>query len=244
MRHAVDDGAVFYLNGVEFLRFNMPGGTITDTTTASSTIGVAGLSSYIDIPLNKIVLGTNLLAVELHQDAANSQDAVFAMELQAVVQSITNGPVVIAGQPANRTVFAGQPAAFSFSAAAATSAQWQQNGTNLVGQTNTTYTIPVTTLAMNGYTFRVIATGISGSVTSSNAILNVLSLVPPAPPYLNIARSGSTITLSWTNSGVTLQQATNLLNSGTAWADVPGPITASPYSTNNPAGPKYYRLRQ
>ena len=244
MRHAVDDGAVFYLNGVEFLRFNMPGGTITDTTTASSAIGVVGLSSYIDIPLNKIVLGTNLLAVELHQDDPESRDAVFAMELQAIVQSVTNGPVVIAGQPANQTVFVGQPVTFSFSSAAANSVQWQQNGTNLLGQTNVTYTIPVTTLAMSGYTFRVIATGTGGTATSSNAVLNVITPAPPTPPYLTIARGGTTVTLSWTNSGVTLQQATNLLSTNTAWADVPGPVTASPYSTNNPAGPRYYRLRR
>ena len=241
LRHVIDDGAVVYLNGEEVYRFNMPVGVIATNTPAATTIGVAALIGYIDIPVTSLVLGTNIVAVEMHGISYTDNDYVFALELTGRAQSITNGPVVIAGQPANRTVLEGQGVTFGFTAAAATSVQWQQNGTNLVGQTNATLTIPVTTLAMNGYTFRVVASGTGSSATSSNAFLNVISLTPP---YLSIARSGTTVTLSWTNSGVTLQQTTNLLNASTPWADVPGPVTVSPYSTNNPTGMKYYRLRR
>ncbi|MBM3768785.1 MAG: hypothetical protein FJW32_25675 [Acidobacteria bacterium] len=78
-----DDGAVVYLNGVEVARTNMPNGTITFTTRASSAIGGSAESTYnvINIPASALVAGTNVIAVELHQSAANSSDLSFDLEL-------------------------------------------------------------------------------------------------------------------------------------------------------------------
>ena len=82
LQHALDDGAVFYLNGTEVLRVNMPAGPITHATPASSDIGVVSLSTAIPIPVDALVSGTNVLAVEVHQNTANP-DMVFGAMLVA-----------------------------------------------------------------------------------------------------------------------------------------------------------------
>lgn len=80
-----DDGAVLYLNGVEVLRSNMPAGTISSTTLASTAIANAGESAWNEAPIPRSLLtaGTNVLAVEVHQNAASSSDLSFDLELRA-----------------------------------------------------------------------------------------------------------------------------------------------------------------
>lgn len=79
----IDDGAVIYLNGSEVMRLHMPAGIITNATLASgheaATEGPFLLSAGI---LQK---GTNVLAVEVHQDSASSSDIVFGLSLEARV---------------------------------------------------------------------------------------------------------------------------------------------------------------
>src|SRR4030095_1446778 len=62
---AVDDGAVFYLNDVEVHRHNMPGGAIGYATPAASVVGDAPLLNGIALPASALLLGTNVLAVEV-----------------------------------------------------------------------------------------------------------------------------------------------------------------------------------
>ncbi len=80
-----DDGAVGYLNGAEVFRSNMPNGLITYTTLASAAVGNADEIRFYSIPIDPASLrkGTNLLAVEIHQNAANSSDIAFNLGLQA-----------------------------------------------------------------------------------------------------------------------------------------------------------------
>lgn len=93
----IDDGAVFYLNGVELSRLRMPQGSIFNSTVAvgySCSNVLAGGACYQDacatcpdvftIPsgsLNNLVVGDNLLAVEVHNNNANSPDLVFGSAL-------------------------------------------------------------------------------------------------------------------------------------------------------------------
>jgi chitodextrinase len=80
-----DDGAVVYLNGVEVVRTNMPTGTIGHLTRAPS--GVNGTAERVwhsfAIPASRLVAGTNVVAVEVHQNAPNSSDVTFDLELIA-----------------------------------------------------------------------------------------------------------------------------------------------------------------
>jgi hypothetical protein len=67
LRTVVDDGAVFYLNGHEIYRHNMPAGPVSATTSASAPVGDAGFAGPIALPPTHLVQGNNVLAVEVHQ---------------------------------------------------------------------------------------------------------------------------------------------------------------------------------
>ncbi len=82
IRHLVDDGAVFYLNGEEVMRFNMPAGEVGPDTPAQSRVDDPVWSDWITAAPEFLVLGTNRLSVELHQTSILSEDAVFALQLE------------------------------------------------------------------------------------------------------------------------------------------------------------------
>jgi hypothetical protein len=75
-----DDGAIVYLNGTEIFRSNIAAGTVNYLTLAASASddGNAWFSTNVQPAL--LVAGTNVLAVELHQSAANSSDISFDLE--------------------------------------------------------------------------------------------------------------------------------------------------------------------
>ena len=78
-----DDGAVVYINGVEVARSNMPLGAITyDTTAASSANDAAEYQLFtFSIPSSALVIGQNLVAVEIHQHSGTSSDVRFDLSL-------------------------------------------------------------------------------------------------------------------------------------------------------------------
>jgi hypothetical protein len=82
-----DDGAVVYFNGVEVFRSNMPSGTILYDTPASTAVGGADESTFfgIDLPTSVLVAGTNIAAVEVHQQSGTSSDVSFDLALTATV---------------------------------------------------------------------------------------------------------------------------------------------------------------
>lgn len=91
-----DDGAVVYLNGTEVFRTNMPSGTISYTTLASSNvIGSEGhLYKWFEQSVSPSLLttGTNVLAVEVHQFSASSPDLLFdAMLFDPAEVPLTGG---------------------------------------------------------------------------------------------------------------------------------------------------------
>jgi hypothetical protein len=129
----------------------------------------------------------------------------------------TASPVApaITTQPANKTVTAGQTAAFSVTASGTTplTYQWQKNNANISGATAATYTTPATTLAMSGSTYRCVVTNSAGSATSNPATLTVTPPVSSLPaPWVNEdvgapafagsgVESGGTFTLSGAGAG-------------------------------------------
>ena len=87
LSNVIDDGAVFYLNGVEIARVNMPAGTVTYTTPASTTVSDATNYTVLNISgnlLTNLVAGDNVLAVEVHQINSTSTDIVFGSSLSTV----------------------------------------------------------------------------------------------------------------------------------------------------------------
>ena len=82
---AVDDGAVFYLNGVELYRQNMPAGAVAYSTLAAAAIGDASLHPDLPVASANLRRGTNVLAVEVHQAALADEGMVFGAGLRAVI---------------------------------------------------------------------------------------------------------------------------------------------------------------
>jgi len=78
-----DDGAIVYVNGQEVIRSNMPSGNITFQTLASTMAGWTEERQYYDYDIDPSVLqaGSNLIAVEVHQDVPSSNDLSFDLIL-------------------------------------------------------------------------------------------------------------------------------------------------------------------
>lgn len=93
-----DDGIVVYINGTEAYRNNMPTGTISYTTLSPVAIGGADESAWntANLSTSAIVTGTNVIAVEIHQQAGTSTDISFNLRLYATGQPTTT-PVVTRG---------------------------------------------------------------------------------------------------------------------------------------------------
>ena len=82
LNHIVDDGAIFYLNGVEVGRFNMDDGEVTSSTFANPGVGNATRNT-IAIDASQLVSGNNRLSVEVHQFSSRSSDVVLGAALVA-----------------------------------------------------------------------------------------------------------------------------------------------------------------
>src|SRR6185503_9260863 len=107
MRLLCDDGAVVYFNGTEVFRSNMPAGTITYTTLASTALGTPAESNFVQTALSpaSLVNGANLVAVEIHQANGTSTDLSFDLELTASeTATVTRGPYLQMGTPSSVTV--------------------------------------------------------------------------------------------------------------------------------------------
>ncbi len=87
LEHILDDGAVFYLNGQEVLRNNLPAGTVTSATLATTNVAYPMFSGTLNVPATAFHVGENTLAVELHQASVGNTDALFGATL-----SITETP--------------------------------------------------------------------------------------------------------------------------------------------------------
>ncbi|HML74063.1 MAG TPA: Ig-like domain-containing protein [Anaerohalosphaeraceae bacterium] len=82
-----DDGCLVYLNGIEVARTGMPNEDITHTTWATNTSGDADETTYHEFNLNPALLtvGTNILAVDVHQCNGSSTDLGFDLTLSGAV---------------------------------------------------------------------------------------------------------------------------------------------------------------
>ena len=101
-----DDGCVAYLNGTEVVRDNMPAGTISYGTWASTAIGAPAESTWYSFTVNASLLvpGTNVIAVEVHQGNATSTDLSFDLEIDAALAPLPAPTVVLESPPDGSTV--------------------------------------------------------------------------------------------------------------------------------------------
>ncbi|MES2467525.1 MAG: lamin tail domain-containing protein [Verrucomicrobiota bacterium] len=109
LEHLVDDGAVFHLNGVEIQRVNLPAGAVSHGTLATGEITDAAWSGAITLPGTALVSGTNVLAVEVHQQAAVDPDMLFAASLSTAEEPAPL-PGLVPGLVLNEITSATDPA--------------------------------------------------------------------------------------------------------------------------------------
>lgn len=93
LKTAIADGAVFYLNGTEVLRLNMPAGPITAATIAQTNATSVLYLGPFALPNSALVSGTNVLAVEVHPAADGTTNHIFfAADLSLSVTNILIPP--------------------------------------------------------------------------------------------------------------------------------------------------------
>ena len=142
------------------------------------------------------------------------------------VLTVSNAPPLIATQPQNQTVLAGQNVSFSVTAGGTLplTYQWRFGGSNIFGATTNPFVL-ANVQTTNAGNFSVVITNIAGSVTSSVATLTVLVTNPVAFAQWNfnsVTPDGSTATGSTAPS------------IGTGTASLVGGATAT-FATGDPA---------
>jgi hypothetical protein len=174
-----DDGAVVYLNGPEAYRENMPSEAITFTNRSASTVsGTAEATIYpttvatrsLGQPLRE---GTNIVAVEIHQDLPTSSDIWLELQLVGTPASSTVPPA-ITRSPTNQTVMTNGTAVFTVEAtgAAPLAYQWWHNDQPLEAPIGPALTLANVTTADAG-SYYVVVLNHDGSATSQIATLTI-----------------------------------------------------------------------
>jgi NHL repeat len=147
----------------------------------------------------------------------------------AVAPAITLQPVAISvtvGQAANFVVAASGTAPLTY--------QWQRNGADIPGATNTTYAIAATTLADNGAAFRAAVTNSVGTATSDPAALSVLAALPvltitlqPADTSVTTGAAAAFTVAATCSSGTLSIQWQRSPGAGSAFLDIAGAAAAT-----------------
>ncbi len=92
LNYTIDDGFVLYINGTEAGRYNMPSGSVTYNTYATSYARNNPDSGTLDLDASLFKLGKNTIAVEIHNNNANSTDVYWEASIS---QSVTHSDGVI-----------------------------------------------------------------------------------------------------------------------------------------------------
>ena len=177
--NVLDDGAVFYLNGQEIHRENMPDGSVFYETMARNFVEAStyGVAEFTVVPDN-LREGENVLAVEVHQVTLSS-DVVFGLSL-----SVVAGLPQILTQPASVTVEERKPFTLAVDATGyALEYQWQKADgtgafTNVPGAVSRAFSRGGQFSDAGDY--RVLVSNLVTSVTS--AVARVVVLPDPTGP--------------------------------------------------------------
>jgi hypothetical protein len=108
-----DDGGIVYLNGTEIFRSNMTNAPVVYSTNwAIAAVGGADESRFFTTNVNPALLvnGTNLLAVEIHQQSATSSDVSFDLRLTAL--SYEAPAITVAGEAPLQLQWPAMPGGF------------------------------------------------------------------------------------------------------------------------------------
>jgi hypothetical protein len=232
MRLLRDDAGIVYLNGTEVFRSpNLPAGVIAYNTLATAT-GENNVDTA-SLPANLLVEGTNVVAVEIHQQALTSSDISFDLELLGVRLASTNAkPLVSITSPVAGTIF-GTPASFTVTANASDSdgsisnVLFYSNGVKIGEDATSPYSVALTNAAVGSYSLTAVAIDNVGQFTTSSVVNITVSSDTAAPvvaskspaPGSVTTLTNITITFSKTVAGV---NASDLLVNGVAATSLTG----------------------
>jgi hypothetical protein len=219
-----DDGVAVYLNGTEVFRDNLaPGATFNTLATLAADDGATFINAGIDPSL--LVNGVNVLAAEIHQNAINSSDISFDLELLAN-PVLTVAPTVAITAPANGAVITtpGMTASVTLAASASVAdpcagvsgVQFYEGGVLLGADSTAPYSL-TGDFALGTHT--VIARAIANNGTSADSAPVTFRVVMSAPL---IAAGGVWKYLDNGSDQGTAWSAPNFDDS--AWASGPGQL--------------------
>jgi hypothetical protein len=83
-----DDGGIVYLNGSEIFRSNITNGPVGFQTLASEAQDDGNTFFSTNVSASRLTAGTNLLAVEIHQQSPTPSDLSFDLELEAALRPV------------------------------------------------------------------------------------------------------------------------------------------------------------
>jgi hypothetical protein len=226
-----DDGAVVYINGTERFRSNMPTGTISYTTRASSSASDDGNTlQTVNLSSSFFVNGNNTIAVEVHQFNGNDPDLSFDLQL---VANANLAPVANAG-PDQTITLPSNSVTLNGSASGdpdGTIASWAW--TQLSGPNTANISFPgnvstsVNGLVQGSYSFQLTVTDNSGATATDVVAITVTAAVNLAP----VANAGPDQTITLPSNTVTLNGSASGDPDGTiaswAWTQLSGPNTAN-----------------
>ncbi len=173
-------------------------GDINPAFTGSSITGLTNgdviTPTFSSSAVASSVPGTYPITISL-VDPGNRQTNYIVTKHNGTL-TINSVPPIIDTQPQDQTVGQGSPATFSIGVSGPLLAfQWKFNGTNINGETASTLTLPNVQSSQAG-TYSVVVTNGSGSVTSSNAVLQVIPVpVIVAQPTSFHTTAGANFTL-------------------------------------------------
>jgi hypothetical protein len=178
------------------------GGSATFTFDSTSTpaqfqAGTAGSS---------VAYGVNASQFAIENTTMDSEEFTPTIALTATSNSLP----VITTQPQSQTVLTHTTVTLSVTASNATSYQWESNMVDLAGATNSSLILSNVVTA-DSATYRVVVsnTNSTNSVTSSNAVLLVLTILPPVittEPQSTNALTNTLVTFSVTGSNAVFYQ--------------------------------------
>jgi len=178
-----DDGAVVYLNGTEVFRSDsMPPAPLAISYATLATNyngGAAPPDNTIDrtnLSSSLLVTGTNIIAVEIHQQSLSSSDLSFDFAFTGNVGSATSPPI-ITRSPTNQTVAANGTAIFSVDAtgSAPLAFQWWHNQSELIENTIGPVLTLTNVTGADAGSYQVFVVNSDGWATSQVATLTVSS---------------------------------------------------------------------
>lgn len=222
----LSDGAAIYLNGAAVKTIRLPAGEPAYATPATGGPASPGLAEVVSLPASALVVGQNVLAVEVHQAVATPTELVFGFSLTATdsLPPVIEDPT----QPADRTVLEGEATTFSPGTVLGSpplAYQWLKNGSPIPGATNPSYVIPQVLFADAG-SYAVEITNLKGQQTTSRAAELATTATPVSftdaglPADLTVTQGRSAVfavavagspllDYQWLRNGAAIPDATN-----------------------------------